>query len=137
MTRVSASIILTLFILTLLLLSTDLFAARGDSNLNVTQGDTRKDFQKKLISDFDQQAIELIEWVTQEMGKEILTYREISPGSLPKEVKITAKPTEWGRLLGLIYKKQHGPFKTPEEIMQVAGIGPKTYEANKDRIVVK
>jgi competence protein ComEA len=35
------------------------------------------------------------------------------------------------------YREQNGPFKLPEDIMQVAGIGPKTFEANKDRIVVK
>lgn len=35
------------------------------------------------------------------------------------------------------YREQNGPFKAPEDIMLVAGIGPKTYEANKDRIVVK
>jgi len=35
------------------------------------------------------------------------------------------------------YREQNGPFKLPEDIMQVAGIGPKTFEANKERIVVK
>ena len=35
------------------------------------------------------------------------------------------------------YRTENGPFKAPEEIMQVAGIGQKTYEANKDRITVK
>lgn len=35
------------------------------------------------------------------------------------------------------FRDQNGPFQTPEDIMQVAGIGPKTFEANKDRIVVK
>ena len=35
------------------------------------------------------------------------------------------------------FREQNGPFETPEDIMQVAGIGPKTFEANKGRIVVK
>ena len=35
------------------------------------------------------------------------------------------------------FREQNGPFEAPEDIMQVAGIGPKTFEANKDRIVVK
>jgi len=35
------------------------------------------------------------------------------------------------------YRDENGPFKAPEEIMQVAGIGEKTFEANKDRIVVE
>ena len=34
------------------------------------------------------------------------------------------------------YRENVGPFKTPEEIMNVKGIGKKTWEANKDRIVV-
>ena len=34
------------------------------------------------------------------------------------------------------YREKYGPFKTPEEIMNVKGIGQKTWEANKDRIVV-
>jgi competence protein ComEA len=32
------------------------------------------------------------------------------------------------------YRKQNGPFEKPEDIMNVRGIGPKTYEANKDII---
>ena len=34
------------------------------------------------------------------------------------------------------YREKNGPFKTPEEIINVSGIGPKTFELNKDRIVV-
>lgn len=34
------------------------------------------------------------------------------------------------------YREKYGPFKAPEEIMNVKGIGKKTWEANKDRIVV-
>jgi competence protein ComEA len=35
------------------------------------------------------------------------------------------------------YRTENGPFTAPEDIMLVAGIGEKTFEANKDRIVVK
>lgn len=35
------------------------------------------------------------------------------------------------------YRKDHGPFKAPEDIVNVRGIGPKALEANKDRITVK
>ncbi len=35
------------------------------------------------------------------------------------------------------YRKKNGPFKKPEDIMNVKGIGMKIYEANKDLIVVK
>jgi competence protein ComEA len=34
------------------------------------------------------------------------------------------------------YREKNGPFKAPEEIMNVKGIGKKTWEANKDRIVI-
>ena len=34
------------------------------------------------------------------------------------------------------YRESVGPFAKPEDIMNVKGIGKKTWEANKDRIVV-
>ncbi|UCB50145.1 MAG: helix-hairpin-helix domain-containing protein [Deltaproteobacteria bacterium] len=34
------------------------------------------------------------------------------------------------------YRKEHGPFEKPEDLMKVKGIGPKTFELNKDRISV-
>lgn len=35
------------------------------------------------------------------------------------------------------YREEHGPFKTPEDITKVPGIGPKTLELNKEIIVVE
>jgi len=35
------------------------------------------------------------------------------------------------------FRQENGPFNTPEDIMLVAGIGQKTFEINKDRIIVK
>ncbi len=35
------------------------------------------------------------------------------------------------------YREQNGPFKNPEDIMQVKGIGEKTWEKNKDSITTK
>ena len=35
------------------------------------------------------------------------------------------------------YRKDYGPFEKPEDITRVKGIGPKTYELNKDKISVK
>jgi len=35
------------------------------------------------------------------------------------------------------YREEHGPFEKPEDIMKVKGIGPKTFESNKDRITVE
>ena len=35
------------------------------------------------------------------------------------------------------YRVKNGPFERPEDIMQVRGIGPKTFELNKDRIITE
>ena len=35
------------------------------------------------------------------------------------------------------FRETNGPFKTPEDFLKVPGIGPKTFEKNKDRIVVE
>jgi competence protein ComEA len=35
------------------------------------------------------------------------------------------------------FRKKNGPFKKPEDIMKVKGIGEKTYKLNKDKIVIK
>lgn len=35
------------------------------------------------------------------------------------------------------YRQTNGPFQQPEDIMNVKGIGPKTFELNKDRILVQ
>jgi competence protein ComEA len=35
------------------------------------------------------------------------------------------------------YRKQNGMFGKPEDIMNVKGVGQKTFELNKDRIVVE
>lgn len=35
------------------------------------------------------------------------------------------------------YREQNGPFQSAEDILKVKGIGDKTYEMNKNRIVVK
>jgi competence protein ComEA len=35
------------------------------------------------------------------------------------------------------YREKNGPFERPEDIVQVRGIGPKTFELNKDRIITE
>ena len=35
------------------------------------------------------------------------------------------------------YREKNGPFEKPEDIMNVKGIGPKTFELNKEQIVVE
>ena len=37
----------------------------------------------------------------------------------------------------IAYRENNGPFQSPEEIMQVKGIGEKTYQKIKDRIIVR
>ena len=35
------------------------------------------------------------------------------------------------------YREKHGPFERIEDLMKVKGIGPKTFNANKDVITVE
>jgi competence protein ComEA len=35
------------------------------------------------------------------------------------------------------YREKNGPFKTPEDLIQVPGIGQKTFDANKELITVE
>ena len=35
------------------------------------------------------------------------------------------------------FRDRRGLFETPEDIMKVPGVGPKTFEKNKERIVVE
>ena len=67
-------------------------------------------------------------------------------GEAPKININTASVEELSRLNGvgpshaakiIAYREKNGPFKTPEDLIQVPGIGPKTFEKNKDVIVVE
>jgi len=35
------------------------------------------------------------------------------------------------------YREQNGPFAAPEDLMKISGIGPATFEKNKELIVVE
>ena len=35
------------------------------------------------------------------------------------------------------YRQENGPFEKPQDILKVKGIGEKTYELNKDKIIVE
>ena len=65
---------------------------------------------------------------------------------LPRININTASADELAQLKGVGVKKAaviiehretNGPFKLPEDFLKVPGIGPKTFETNKDRIVVE
>ncbi len=58
----------------------------------------------------------------------------------------TASAQELTQLKGIVpshaekiveYRKKNGPFKLPEDVVKVPGIGQKTFENNKDLILVK
>lgn len=61
---------------------------------------------------------------------------KVNINTASKEVLMTLKGVGEAIAERIIeYRKAH-PFKTPEEIMKVKGIGTKIFEANKDKIVV-
>jgi len=37
----------------------------------------------------------------------------------------------------IAYREKNGPFKTPEDLVKVPRIGSKTFEKNKDLIIIK
>ena len=58
----------------------------------------------------------------------------------------TATAEELARLKGIgpshaakivAYREKNGPFKMPEDLMQVKGIGQKTFEKNREIIIVE
>ena len=58
----------------------------------------------------------------------------------------TASAEELAQLKGIgpshaskivVYREKNGPFKMPEDLVQVSGIGQKTFEANQEFIIVE
>lgn len=62
---------------------------------------------------------------------------KVNINTADKEQLVTLKFI--GDALGdrIIEYRQDQPFKSPEDIMKVKGVGEKTFEANKERIIVK
>ena len=65
----------------------------------------------------------------------------------PQKINInTASAEELAQLKGIgpshaakivAYREKNGPFKLPEDLMQVSGVGQRTFEANQDMIIVE
>ena len=71
---------------------------------------------------------------------------QVSAGDVEKININTATAEELKQLNGvgskyavriIDYREKYGPFKTPEDIMHVSGIGPKTFEKNQEIIIVE
>jgi competence ComEA-like helix-hairpin-helix protein len=63
---------------------------------------------------------------------------KININTAPEEELVKLKrvgPVIAGRIIE--YRETHGPFRRPEDIMKVKGIGQKTWEYNKDIITVE
>ena len=60
----------------------------------------------------------------------------LNSASVEELVKLDKVGPEYAQRI-VEYRETVGAFESPEDIMKVKGIGDKTYEANKDIIVVK
>ena len=86
-----------------------------------------------------------ISWVT--LIVVIVTWIPVSGAEDAPKINInTASADELRQLKGIGEKKaasiiefreKKGPFKSPEDLLKVPGIGMKTFEANKERIVIE
>ena len=71
---------------------------------------------------------------------------QVSAGDVEKININTASAGELMQLKGvgpkysaaiIAYREKNGPYKMPEDIMQVSGIGQKTFEKNREIIIVE
>jgi competence protein ComEA len=86
-----------------------------------------------------------ISWVT--LIVVIVTWLPVSRAEDSRKINInSASADELLQLKGIGEKKaasiiefreKQGPFKSPEDLLKVPGIGMKTFEANKERIEVE
>jgi len=63
--------------------------------------------------------------------------KKVNINTAPKEQLTTLKYVGDALADRIIEFRKRTPFTNIEDIMKVKGIGPKTFEANKDKIVVK
>ena len=63
---------------------------------------------------------------------------KININSAPAEELMQLKKVGPKKAAAIIeFRETNGLFEAPEDIVKVPGIGPKTFEANKERITVK
>ena len=76
----------------------------------------------------------------------LISVLNVYAAEVPKININTATAAELEQLKGIgpshaakivAYREKNGPFKMPEDLMQVSGIGPKTLEANQGFIIVE
>ena len=60
----------------------------------------------------------------------------INTASVEELAQLDRVGTQYAQRI-VAYREANGPFASPQDILNVKGIGPKTWEANKDRIIVK
>jgi competence protein ComEA len=70
----------------------------------------------------------------------------VNAGEIQKININTASAEELAQLKGIgpshaakivSYREKNGPFKMPEDLMQVSGIGQKTFDTNQELIIVE
>ena len=76
----------------------------------------------------------------------LISVSQITAGDVEKININTASAEELMQLKGvgpkysaaiIAYREKYGPYKMPEDIMQVSGIGQKTFEKNQEIIIVE
>jgi competence protein ComEA len=69
-------------------------------------------------------------------GVEDLDKININTASADELLQLTGIGEKKAALI-IEFREKQGPFKTPEDLMKVPGIGIRTFEANKERIEVE
>ena len=69
-------------------------------------------------------------------GAEDLPKIDINTASADELLQLTGIGEKKAAMI-IEFREKQGPFKSPEDLMKVPGIGTKTFEANKERIEVK
>ena len=76
----------------------------------------------------------------------LISVIHVTAGDVEKININTASAEELAQLKGIgpshatkivAYREKNGPFKMPEDLMQVSGIGQKTFDTNQELIIVE